>query len=114
MSETFLIIRRIERDVVINVLRPSCKVAWSLFLSDLNEVEFSRQVFEKYSNIKFHENHPLEPSCSCGRTDGQTDMTKLIVPFLNYSKVLNKESVHTHAINNDKATVLMMVCYRNV
>jgi hypothetical protein len=27
-----------------------------LFLSDFKELEFSRRIFEKYSNMKFHEN----------------------------------------------------------
>jgi len=50
----------------------SCKVLVNLVI--LIDVEFSQQIFEKYSNIKFHEN----PSSGrrvvpCGRTDGQTD-----------------------------------------
>jgi len=38
------------------------------------KLEFSRQFFEKYSNIKFHEN-PSSGSrvVSCGQMDGQTD-----------------------------------------
>ena len=48
------------------------------------KLEFSRQIFEKYSNIKFHEN-PSSGSrgVSCGRTDRhrQTDMKKLTVAF---------------------------------
>jgi hypothetical protein len=38
------------------------------------EFEFSRQIFEKYSNIKFHEN-PSGGSrvVPYGQTDGQTD-----------------------------------------
>jgi len=52
----------------------------------LMKLEFSRHIFEKYSNIKFHEN----PSCGsrvvpCGHTDGQTDMTKLIVAVRNFA-----------------------------
>jgi len=40
----------------------------------LMELEFSRQIFQKSSNTKFHEN----PSCgsrvvACGRTEKQTD-----------------------------------------
>ena len=31
-------------------------VQYPLFKSDLNELEFSGQIFQKYSNIKFHEN----------------------------------------------------------
>ena len=50
------------------------------------KLEFSRQIFEKYTSIKFHEN----PSSGrrvvpCGQMDGQTDMTKLIAAFRNFS-----------------------------
>ena len=39
----------------------------------LIKLEFSRQIFEKSSNIKFHENpYRWESSCSM-RTDGRTD-----------------------------------------
>jgi len=50
------------------------------------ELEFSRHIFEKYSNIKFHEN-PSSGSrvVPCAETDGQTDMTKLRVAFPNYA-----------------------------
>jgi hypothetical protein len=45
--------------------------------------EFSRQIFEKVSNIKFYQN-PSSGSrvVACG----QTDMTELIVAFRNFSK----------------------------
>jgi len=58
------------------------------------KLKFSRQFFEKYSNIKFNEN-PSSGSLAipCGRTDGRTDM-KLIVAFLNFAKVLKKNTVH--------------------
>ena len=45
------------------------------------KIEFSRQIFEKFSNIKFHEN-PSSGSRAfvpCGRTN----MTELIVAFCN-------------------------------
>ena len=55
----------------------------------LMKLEFSRQMFEKHSNIKFHENpsngnrvFPCEKIDA--RTGGQTDSTKLIVPFRNF------------------------------
>ena len=53
----------------------------------LFKLEFSRHHFEKYSNIKFQEN-PLSRSrvVPCGRTEGRTDMTKLIVAFHNFAK----------------------------
>ena len=59
-------------------------------------VQFSRQVFEKYPNIKFHKN----PSSGrrvvpCGRKGGQTDrqthVTKLIVAFRNFANAPKNE-----------------------
>jgi len=47
-------------------------VKFSLYLSDLNEIRISRQIFDKNSNIKCHEN-----TCNgnrvvpCGQTDKQ-------------------------------------------
>ena len=43
--------------------------------------EFSRQVFEKVSNIKFHQIHPV--GAELFHADRRTDMTKLIVAFRN-------------------------------
>jgi hypothetical protein len=56
-----------------------------LFLSDFN----AGQIFEKYSNVRFHEN----PSSGnrvvlCGRTDGQTDRN--VVTFRNFANAPNK------------------------
>ena len=49
------------------------------------KLEFSRHIFEKYSNIKFHEN----PSSGNGVVAcGRTDMEKVIVAFRNFAKVL--------------------------
>jgi hypothetical protein len=51
LPETFLILRRNERDIVLNVQTSSCKVRF------LVKPEFSRQIFrEKGLNIKFHQN----------------------------------------------------------
>jgi len=42
-------------------------------------LEFSRQIFEEHSNIKFLENPSSgSPVIPCGRKDGQTNMTMLI------------------------------------
>jgi len=46
------------------------------------KLEFSRQIFEKYSNFKFNE------STSSG--SGQTDMTKLIITFRNFANAPKK------------------------
>jgi hypothetical protein len=51
------------------------------------KLEFSRQTFEKCSNIKLHENPPSGSQVGpCGRTDRQTGMTKLILAFRNFAK----------------------------
>jgi len=46
------------------------------------KLEYSRQLFKKYTNTKFHENSSRGSLVFlCGQTDGQTEMTKLVVPF---------------------------------
>jgi hypothetical protein len=48
------------------------------------KLEFSRQIFEN-THTKFHENPSIGSRLvPCGRTRGQTDMMKLIVPFRSY------------------------------
>ena len=80
LSETLLILRRTEQDKIKN--------------------EISWQISEKYSNIKFHENPPSGSRVvPCGRTDRQTDMTKLIVTFRNYTNAPKKEMVCVSYIN---------------
>jgi hypothetical protein len=51
----------------------------------LIKLQFSRQVFGKYSNIKLNEN-PFSGKrvLSCVRTDGQGDITKLIVALSSF------------------------------
>jgi len=50
----------------------------------LLKLELSRNIFEKYSYIKFHEN---PSSGNGGAPYGRTDMTKLVVAFSNFAKV---------------------------
>jgi hypothetical protein len=47
-------------------------------------IEFSRQLFKNYANIKFHEN-PSSGSQAV-HADGQTDTTKLIAAFRIFAK----------------------------
>jgi len=76
LSETFLILGRIERDVIINV--QSVQASALLSYQILVKPEFAVQIFEKYSDIVFTANFfRCEPSCSL-RTDRQKKMTKLI------------------------------------
>ena len=67
-------------------------VKYPLFFSDLYE-SFCPQIFEKYSNIKFHEN-PSSGSrvVPCGRKDS---MMKVIVTFRNFAKAPKYTWNHT-------------------
>ena len=86
LSEIFLILRRTERDVIMHVIKSSCKVPVIKF-------KFSRQNFEKYSNIKFHKN-PFSGSrvVPCGRRDRQM---KLIVAICNFANAPKMTYIYT-------------------
>jgi len=60
--------------VFIYSIRNSCQI-WM-------KIEFSRQVFEKYSNVKFYENPSSGRQVVLYR---QTDMTKLLVAFYKFA-----------------------------
>jgi hypothetical protein len=82
LSGTFLILKGNKRDMILNVY--CIPVNYPLYLSDLMKLEFFRQIFEKYSNIKFHENPSggsrVVPS-------GRTYITMLRVAFRNFANV---------------------------
>ena len=80
LSETFLAVRRTERDVIKNVHWSSCKVS-VILVSEFNEIGISWT--EESSNIKFHES-PSSGSrvVPYGRTDRQA-WRSLIVAFRN-------------------------------
>ena len=86
LSETFLILRRNERNVAEKVYWPSCKIPVSLVRScrDLNFLErFSKNNhISNYMKIRsvggeFH-------------ADRRTDMTKLLVAFRNFANAPKK------------------------
>jgi hypothetical protein len=85
VSEIFGILRRIQRVIIINVY--SLHVKYPLFLSDFKQTWNFSTDFQSFLNIKFYENS----SSRCRvvyvdrQTDGQTDKTKLIVPFSNFA-----------------------------
>jgi len=66
--------------------------------------DFFRQIFEKCSNIKFHEN----PFSGCRVVPcRRTDMLKLIVAFRNFANLNNIEmSKKAISISSDKYAVL--------
>ena len=75
MSETVLILKGNERDMNKNIYWPSCKVQYRYSCPVSMKREFSRQIFEKLANTKFHEN-PSGGSrvVPFGHTDGRTDI----------------------------------------
>jgi len=58
----------------------------------LMKLEFSRQIFKKSSNIKFHENSSsVSRVLPCDQTDGLKNMKKLIVAFRKFAKAPKNE-----------------------
>ena len=53
------------------------------------KIEFFRKIFEKYPDIKFHEN----PSIG-SRVDGQTERTKPVVAFRSLATAPNNGHLH--------------------
>ena len=84
LSETFLILRETERDMIENVYRSSCKLPF--ILSDFNETWTFSTEFRKNTQIS---NFIKIRSVEAGlfHADGQTDMTKLVVAFRNFANV---------------------------
>jgi hypothetical protein len=78
LSETFLTLRRIQRDIVINIHRSSRTVPVYSYRI-LMKLEFPWQIFDKCSYTKFHPNLFNEsPAVPRRRTD-RPHMTKLTV-----------------------------------
>ena len=70
----------------------------------LMKLEFSRQIFEKYSNINFHENRPvgIELFHAGGSRDTEwQDRTKLITAFRSFANA-PKNEMFTHNVWNEK------------
>jgi hypothetical protein len=67
-----------------NVCWSSCKVP-VILVESLWNLHFLRQIFEKYSNIKFHENPSSGPSCFM-RTDEHYEASSRFSQFCERSK----------------------------
>jgi len=60
-----------QQDIVINCIRLHVSTRYSCQIA--TKLEFSRQIFEKSSNIKFHENPSIwSPIVPCRRIDGRS------------------------------------------
>jgi hypothetical protein len=77
----FLIIRREWDTIKKKYIGLHVKYPYSLVI--LMKLEFPRQIFEKYSNIKFNNLSSGSRVVPGEKTNGWTDTTKLIVPFRN-------------------------------
>jgi hypothetical protein len=68
LSETFLILRRIQRDIIINCI--DLHVKYPLFQSDFNETWIFATDFRKILDIKFHVHRSSGSRVvPCGQTD---------------------------------------------
>jgi len=95
LPETFRILRRIQPDVIINVHVTSCKVP--LFLWDFNEIWIL--LTDRRKTLKcqiWSESIQCEQSCSM-KID-RTDMTKLMVAFLNFANAIKKFTARDYNI----------------
>ena len=86
MSETFLILRRIQRDIVINVYVSSCKVLVIRVIFKLN-LNFIERFCKNPQISNFVKIRPMGAEVQVDRrTDERTDKMKLIVAFSNVAK----------------------------
>jgi len=93
LYEMFLILRRNDRDIITNVRR------YPLFLSDFDEIEFSRHSFKKYWNFKLGKNRSsVSRVVSCLQTEKQTDISKLLVAFHNFANAAYKKLIRKKPI----------------
>ena len=86
-------------------------VKYPLFLSDFTE----SIIFERFSNIKFH-GKPYRGSellHADGRTDVETDMSKLIVAFRNFANALNKLCCLAQHCRADNTVMLQYLSVKN-
>ena len=108
LSTIFLILRRREGDNIINILRCSCEIP-IFIIRFFRIVDFSRHIFNKYSNIKFNDNSSSgNRFVPCGRIDEQTDMMKLNVTLRNFVKAQSNATDHT--INRSPLAVAECKC----
>ena len=92
-SDTFLVLRRIERDII-NVLYIGIHVMYPLVLLNLNENLTSSTYFRKRHISNLMKIRPM--GSKLFHADGQTDqiLTRLIVAFHNFSKAPKSSNFH--------------------
>jgi len=76
------------------------KCVYAFALQILMKLEFSRKIFEKYLNVRVHENPSSEGDVfprgwTDGRTIRQRGITKIRAAFLNFVKTSGRVSFHS-------------------
>jgi len=86
----------IKRYIIINVRRCSWKV--QVIRHILTKLEVPQQIFQKYSNIKFHANPSsgAELFQADGRTDRHDEASSHTCQFLKAPKILNLRVKYSH------------------
>ena len=88
----FLILTRIKRDIIISVHTSLCKVP--AILQDFNETLIFSTDFRKILRYQISQiSVQWEPSCTT-RTDGLTDVAKLIVVLCSFANPPKNYEVH--------------------
>jgi hypothetical protein len=94
LTETFLSVRRLHGDTIINVNMSSCTVPIILVRLKNKKIEISRQTFEKYPKIKFLENTSSGSRVvPCVRTD-RHDEAKTLFAILRTRLKTSKWTEH--------------------
>ena len=112
LSETFLIIRRTERDVikkcVVVCYMESTGYCWQILM----KLEFSRQLFEKNKNTKFRENLSVTAQLfdAEARTDWRTDVMKLLVALRNFMNAPSKAQCYQLPITLEMLSLDVQLC----
>jgi len=105
LSETFLILRRIQQDMIMK-MHVGLQVKYRYSCSILITLGVSGQIFENYTYIKFHETLSTGSRVvPCGRTDIQGDMTKLIVAFRSFANAPKNRARTKPKIQNKNEAV---------
>jgi hypothetical protein len=85
LSEKFLILRRIQQDMIMRI-HIGLHGKYTYSCSILIAVEDSGHIFEKYTYIKLHEDLSSGSRVvPCGQTDVLSNTTKLIVAFGSFA-----------------------------
>ena len=71
LSEIFLILSTVHRNIIINE-HTSLYETPIILLDILMKLESSRQIFEKCPSVKYHENPSVSRKVPCGWKDEQT------------------------------------------